>query len=132
VANPTSVPETGGNVDFTFTITNTSASESVTITHLLDDKFPLLVKGSPTCQVGTVLTPGALCSFTETLPVPAGDASGTHVNTFTAKAKDNENNEVSDSDPETVTYTNVPPVIEVTKTAYPTSLPETGGNVVFT
>ncbi len=35
-------------------------------------------------------------------------------------------------DSETVTFVNVPPGISVTKTANPTLVPETGGNVTFT
>ncbi len=36
------------------------------------------------------------------------------------------------TDDATVTYTDVLPVISVTKTASPTSVPETGGSVTFT
>jgi len=49
-ASQSSVPETGGNVLFTYTVTNNS-SEAVTITALSDDKFGTLT-GDADCQVG--------------------------------------------------------------------------------
>ena len=129
-ANPTSVPETGGNVTFTYVVTNNS-SEAVTITALSDDKFGTLA-GDADCQVGTVLAAGASCSFEATFPIPAGDYPGSHVNVFTATVTDNDGNTGSATDDETVTYTEVLPDITVTKTANPTSVPETGGSVTFT
>ncbi|MBP6786366.1 MAG: DUF11 domain-containing protein [Candidatus Promineofilum sp.] len=130
VANPLTVPETGGNVTFTFTVTN-NGTVPVTISSLADNKFGTLV-GDADCKVGTALAPAASCTFDATFAVPAGTAGGTHVNTFTAKAKDAQQNEATDDDPATVTYTDVLPSIIVDKVANPTSVPETGGNVTFT
>ena len=50
-ANPISVPESGGNVTFTFVVTN-NAPEAATITSLLDNKFGTLA-GDDDCQLGT-------------------------------------------------------------------------------
>ncbi len=130
-ADPTSVPETGGDVLFTFVVKNTSTEEPVTITSLSDSVYGTL-DGDNDCMVGTVLAAGASCEFSITEWVE-GDFSGPdHINVFTAKAVDNDNTEATDSDDATVDFTNVPPAIEVTKTANPTAVPETGGNVVFT
>ncbi|MCA9868396.1 MAG: hypothetical protein KC410_18060, partial [Anaerolineales bacterium] len=97
VANPTTVPETGGNVTFTFTVTN-NGTVGVTITSLQDDKFGTLA-GDGDCQVGTALAPAESCTFDALFAVPPGTPGGTHVNTFTAKAKDADDNEAEDDDP---------------------------------
>ena len=132
-ADPTSLPETGGDVTYTFTVENQSP-ESVEITELSDDQFGTLA-GDADCEVGTVLAaagqPGDSCEFTQTESLEQ-DAGTSHVNVFTAKAEDNEENEASDTDDATVTFTDVAPTIEVEKTADPTSLPETGGDVTYT
>ncbi len=127
---PLSVPETGGNVTFTFVVKNDS-TEAATITALSDSKFGVLT-GDADCQVGTVLTGGASCSFEATFAIPAGEAGSTHINVFTATVTDGDDNNAADTDDETITYIDVAPAIEVTKTANPTSLPETGGSVTFT
>jgi hypothetical protein len=129
--NVTSVPETGGDVTFTFKVTNTSTEEAVTITSLVDSVYGKLA-GDADCAVGTVLAAGAECTFSITEWVE-GDFSGPdHVNVFTGKAVDNDNTEATDSDDATVDFTNVIPTIEVTKTPGVASVPETGGDVTFT
>jgi uncharacterized repeat protein (TIGR01451 family) len=129
-ADPTSVPETGGNVTFTYTVTNNGA-EAVTIRSLVDDRFGPLA-GDADCKVGTVLAAGATADFQATFAVPAGDYPGVHVNVFTAMATDDDGNPAVATDDAAVTYTDVLPDISVTKTANPTSVPETGGDVTFT
>ena len=64
-ANPTAIPETGGNVTFTFTVKNTSSEESVTIKSLSDSVYGTL-SGDADCKVGTVLASGATCDFSIT------------------------------------------------------------------
>jgi uncharacterized repeat protein (TIGR01451 family) len=129
-ANPTAVPETGGDVVFTFVVTNGSV-EPVTITELSDSDFGTL-SGNDDCKVGTLLSVGGFCSFTYTAWVE-GDYSGPdHANTLTARAEDNENNAAADDDDATVDFADVAPAIEVTKTANPITVPETGGDVLFT
>ncbi|GEM_PF-838937 len=128
-ANPTSVPETGGSVTFTYTVTN-SGAVPVTITSLSDDQFGVLT-GDADCQVGTVLVVGANCAFDHTTSL-SGAAGTTHTNIFTADAEDTNGNPASDNDNAVVTFTDVLPAITVTKTANPTVVLETGGNVTFT
>ena len=127
---PTSVPETGADVLFTYTVTN-DAAEPGTITSLEDDRFGTL-DGDADCAVGTVLLAGASCSFSATFAIPAGDHPGSHVDVFTAVVTDAQGNTDDATDDETITYTDVLPDITVTKTGSPTSVPETGGDVLFT
>ena len=128
--SPASVPETGGIVTFDFVVSN-SGPVAVTITELKDDKFGILV-GDGDCKVGTALAAGESCTFSVIFQIPAGDYPGAHVNTFTATVQDGAGHSASDSDSETVTYTDVLPDVAVSKTANPTSVPETGGSVPFT
>ena len=126
-----SVPETGGNVTFTFTVQNTSSEEAVTILSLSDSIYGTLA-GDADCMVGTVLAASASCEFSITEWVE-GDYSGPdHVNVFTAVAEDNDGTDATDNDDATVDFTDVAPTILVTKTPSVASVPETGGNVTFT
>ncbi len=129
-ANPTSLPEPGGNVTFTVQVTNTSSVDSLTISELSDDVYGTLA-GDADCEVGTVLAPAASCSFTFVGAV-SGNAGSSHTDIVTACGTDNDGNEPCDTDDATVTITDVAPTITVVKTANPTSLPEPGGNVTFT
>jgi len=130
-AAPTSLPEPGGDVEFTVVVTNNSF-EPVTITSLSDDVYGTLAGEAGVCEVGTVLAAGASCEFSITQWVE-GDYSGPdQVNVFTAKAVDNDNGEATDDDDATVDFENVLPTIEVTKTANPTYVLIPGGNVTFT
>lgn len=103
-ADDNSVPETGQTVAFTFTVTNTSI-EPVTITELSDSRFGPLT-GDADCQVGTVLPVGGSCEFTQ-MEFIEGDFPGSHLNTFTAKAEDNEKNEATGTDSEVVVFEDV-------------------------
>lgn len=129
-AGVSSIDEPGGNVTYTFTVKNLSTVESVTITSLEDDKFGTLA-GDASCQVGTVLAIGASCTFNSTQLI-TGDTGSSHTNIFTAIAEDNEKNKASDDDDASVIFNDVIPIIEVTKTAIPTFVPETGGDVEYT
>ncbi len=129
-ANPVTIPETGGNVDFTYTVTNNSA-ESASITILSDDQFGALT-GDADCQVGTVLSGSASCSFTTTFPVPAGSVPGSHTDVFTTTVNDGDGNTDSASDDATVTYTDVLPTVTLDKSVDIASLPEPGGTFTFT
>ena len=55
-----------------------------------------------------------------------------HSNLATAVAVDDDETEATDSDDETVTFTDVPPTIDLTKSASPSVVPETGADVTFT
>ncbi len=129
-ADKTSVDETGESVTFTFTVKNTS-EENVTITTLTDSVFGALA-GDDDCKVGTELAAGASCTFTLTKTID-GNASGPdHENVFTAVVTDNDGSTGEDTDNEIITFKDVEPSIEVTKTAGVTEIPETGGKVTFT
>jgi LPXTG-site transpeptidase (sortase) family protein len=110
-ANPVSVPETGGSVIFTYTVTN-SGAVPVTITSLSDDQFT--ISGDADCQVGTTLAAGASCTFDYTTSL-SGAAGTTHTNTFTAEAEDADGNSASDDDDAEVTFTDVLPDLAIAK-----------------
>ncbi len=97
--DPVNIPEEGGPVTFTYTVTNKTA-EAVEITALTDDKFTII--GDDDCKVGTILAGRSSCSFEHTFTIPAGTYPGNHVNVFMATAEDNEGNTDSAQDNETV------------------------------
>ena len=128
-ATPTSLPEPGGNATFDVTVKNTSAVDSVTISSLTDDVYGDL-DGKGTCDVPQTLAPGASydCSFSGAV---SGNAGSSHTDVVTASGTDDDGNPVSDDDDATVTITNLPSSIVVTKSATPTSIQEPGGTVTF-
>jgi uncharacterized repeat protein (TIGR01451 family) len=93
----------GGSATFTFTVRNIS-NEPVELTSLTDSAFGVLA-GDADCKIrtgnqkgtGTILQPGASCSFQQTFKIPG--AGGTaHTNVFTAIAEDDEGTPTSDTD----------------------------------
>ena len=97
-ADPTSVKEPGGAVDFTVTITNTS-NVGVTITNVVDSVFGDLddTDGSGVFDVPINLAPGEKVSKTFQRQV-TGSAGQVHTNVVTASGTDENGNPVSDSD----------------------------------
>jgi uncharacterized repeat protein (TIGR01451 family) len=137
-ANPETLPEPGGPVEFTVEVKNNSVStDPVTITSLVDDPDgagPAVVinlNGKGSCSVPQVLQPGDTytCKFTRTVSGNAGDSK---TDVVTASGHDDDGHEVSDDDDATVRLTDVPSSIAVEKTASPTSMPAPGGPVTFT
>jgi uncharacterized repeat protein (TIGR01451 family) len=137
-ADPTSVPEPGGPVQFTVEVKNTSVStDPVTITSLVDDPdgagpaSPIDLNGRGTCSVPQTIQPGETytCKFTRPITGNAGDVK---TDVVTASGHDDDGHEVSDHDDATVTLTDVPSSIAVDKSANPTSIQEPGGDVAFT
>lgn len=129
-ASPTALPEPGGNVTFTFAVTNTTA-ETVTLDSLTDTDFgDLNEQGS--CAVGGTIAPGQMYSCQVTEAISGNYGGPVHQNTFTAIVSDDDGNSDSDSAKATVSFTDVPSSIEVIKTASPASLPEPGGLINFT
>ncbi|MCB0172464.1 MAG: hypothetical protein KDJ97_18105, partial [Anaerolineae bacterium] len=114
VAKPSSVPETGGVVTFTITISN-SHIETGTLESLADSTFGNLGL-RPSCSVTQTLLPlvGVYrCAFTETLQ---GNSSGpSHQNIVTATVSYSSTAPISDTDTAVVTFTNVLPNISVQK-----------------
>jgi len=126
-ADPILVPETGADVTFTINVKNTS-KESVTLTEASDSVF---TEYDVSDFDKTQLYPNEIATLSFTKWV-TGDSEKPHVNLFTVKAKDNEDNQAQDDDDATVTFVDVITMIQVIKTANPTSVPETGGEVTFT
>jgi uncharacterized repeat protein (TIGR01451 family) len=136
-ANPETLPEPGGPVEFTVQVKNSSVStDPVTITSLVDDPDgagpagAIDLDGKGSCDVPQVIQPGGTytCKFTRTISGNAGDAK---TDVVTASGHDDDGHEVSDDDDATVTLTDVPSSIAVEKTAGPTSMPAPGGPVTF-
>ncbi len=105
-ADPTSVPETGGAVEFSIRVTN-NGSENVTINSLSDTDFNLSMQ-CPDAQC-RLLQPGETytCRFTESI---SGNVGEDHVNIVTVVASDDNGNTDADSDTATVVFTATPPV----------------------
>jgi streptogramin lyase len=101
-ANPKFVPEAGGDVSFTFIVSNIS-SEKVEITSLSDDKFGSLL-GDQDCMIGSTITGGASCSFEVIFTIPPGNSAVVHENIFTAIVKDPQGNYDIATDHEIITY----------------------------
>ena len=118
-ASPTVVPETGGDVTFTFRVENTG-TEAVTIVSLDDSVYGPLA-GDADCAVGMVLDADESCEFTITDRVQGVFGGPDHVNTFTAVAEDNEANDATASDDATVQFSDVEATISVAKSATPAS-----------
>ena len=135
VASPTSVPEPGADVTFTFRVHNTSTADVVTIDTLTDSVFGnLFLRGDCGTLANTELRhcaggAEATCSFTAKVE---GNAGVEHHNVATVTGHDEDERPVSDDDDAKVDITDVAPSIDVTKTADPTSVPEPGGPVQFT
>jgi uncharacterized repeat protein (TIGR01451 family) len=128
-ASPASLAEPGGNATFSVSVQNTSAVDSVTISSLSDDVYGDL-DGKGTCDVPKLLAPNATysCSFTGAV---SGNAGSSHTDVVTASGADDDGNPVSDTDDATVSITNLPSSIVVTKSADPNTLPEPGGTSTF-
>jgi len=108
-ADPTSVLETGGYVEFIISVTN-NGTENVTITSLSDTAFDLSER-CPDAK-GTLLQPDETytCKFTEFI---SGNVSENHVNNVTVVASDDDGNNATDWDDATVGFTATPPVTPV-------------------
>jgi uncharacterized repeat protein (TIGR01451 family) len=129
VADPISVPESGGDVDYTITVTNTDDAISFTLESLIDDQFGDL-NGAGTCSVPQTIAPldSYICGFTESL---SGTAGSSHVNTVTGSGTDAGGFDLSANDDATVLFTDEAPAITVVKSADPTLVPEIGDDVTF-
>jgi uncharacterized repeat protein (TIGR01451 family)/LPXTG-motif cell wall-anchored protein len=133
------VPEPGGSVTFTASVTNTSVAEPATVTAIVD-----LVDGTSvdvtavggivtatTCATGTVLDPGATYSCTFTLAISGANAGDVIVDQVSFSLADDDGGVVTPTDTETVAVTDVLPSISVTKDNGDATLPAPGGAVTF-
>ncbi len=131
------LPEPGGNFTYGLTITNTSAADSMTITSIVDNPYGDLLDAanpnitSTTCKKPMILAPGATaeCAFTATL---LGTPGAFVLDEVTVTATDESARSRTAKDTAKVQIDDVPSAIRIVKTANPTSLPETGGEVTFT
>jgi len=128
-ANPTSVPETGADVTFTFLVENTGP-EDVVLTSLTDDIFGNL-DGAGTCDVPQAIAVGGSYSCTYTTRL-SSDSLAAHTNVVTAVAEDDDQTTATDTDDETVTFENVAPVVDIEKTVDEEALALPGGEFTFT
>lgn len=130
-ASPSSVPESGGDVRFTFELTNHS-TVAVRVTALNDSVFGNL-HNQGDCVAGgfTVIEAGKSyrCAITKRL---AGNTSVPHQNTVTATVIDANQRSVTALATANVTFTDAVPAVTVTRSASPLSLNEPGGPVVYT
>jgi uncharacterized repeat protein (TIGR01451 family) len=129
-ANPTSVPEPGGNIIYSVVATNTSSLDSITITTVNDDKFGNVGSGCVPL-IPAVIAAGATinCTFIEAV---SGNAGETHTNTVVVMGTDDDGSPVSGNDSADVGFTDVSSSITVSKSPDPSSIPEPGGAVNFT
>jgi len=128
-ASPSQVNEPGGNVTFTFTVSN-PALVQVTLQTLVDNIYGNL-NGQGTCSVPRNIAPGGsyTCSFSVFV---AGNGSQSETDVVTAAGVDVTGNAVSDTDDATVSVVDLPSAIEIIKTASPDVVLEPGGPVNFT
>ncbi len=127
--NPTSLPEPGGSFTFTYSVTNTGP-EPVTITSIVDDIYGDL-NGRGTCAIGAKLATGQTytCSFAGNF---FGNAGASQTDTITTTGRDDRGQVVTSVAQAVVTITNLPPTINIVKSADPLSRPEPGGSFRFT
>ena len=126
--SPSVVPESGGNVTFTFVVKNESA-ETLYLSSIVDDKFGDL-NGKGTCLAPqTIVGFGTYtCAYTKYL----GDWTlNPFDNTVTVVGIDNEGNRASDSDSFQVNFTDLLPQVALTKSANPTIVRSTGDFVDY-
>jgi len=134
-ASPSTYGEPGGEFTFTLTIHNTSR-QGVTITNLTDTQQGATDFSGCSALIGTFLAaddgvPGGLDEKNCTYVVPHANA-GVYNNIANVLVTGENGIQASDEDDETVTVTNVPPVIDVVKTANPTNVVYPGDDVTFT
>ncbi len=127
---PDTLVEPGGNVEFTFVVTNPSQA-TVTLDTLEDSVYgDLAAYAETTCELPQTLAPAA--SYTCTILAPVVGAPGAHTDTVTASGLDQNEDPVSASAMAQVTITGLLPTIVLTKTVEPVSLMEPGGEVTYT
>ena len=136
-ASVSQVLEPGEDVEFTVTVDNL-VNEQITLINLVDDIYNDITTtghdgiSATTCATGGVIAGLGNYSCKFTAPVN-GNAGFIHINTVTATAQDNDGGDpVQDSDSARVDVVDALPIIQVTKTAAPTSVPAPNATVSFT
>ena len=128
-ATPDIVPTQGDTVTFTFTTTNTSRIDTVTLNSLEDSVFGN-IDGQGDCSVPQLLAPDDVytCSFDAFI---SGNDGETHANEFLVTGTSDDGDPVAASAQAIVTIPNQLPDIEVAKFAVPPVIPVTGGTVNY-
>jgi len=131
--SPNSVDEPGGLVTYTVEVVNTAESDA-TLDSLIDDAFgDLTLAQDSTCDLTSVTLMANSgntysCTFTGSV---SGNAGTSHENIVEATAS-NDAGTFSATDSATVTITDVPSDLAMTKTASPDNVDEPGGSVTYT
>jgi hypothetical protein len=131
-AEPGSVAEPGGTVQYTVRVGN-QGPEPAVLGSLLDDVYGDL-NGQGTCSLPEnqrVIGPGEVyeCGFATAV---SGNAGESVTSTAAAVVTDDEGNEIQGQGSVTVGISDVTPSIAVSKAAEPGSVSEPGGTVQFT
>jgi hypothetical protein len=130
-ATPASVTEPSGTVTFTVQVQNTSGTaDPFDLESLLDSVHGSLA-GQGDCSVPQTIQPSQSysCSFQAVVEGNAGDSE---TDTVTASGADDDGVPTTAVDSATVTIAGTDPILSVSKTVSPSSLPEPGGTVTFT
>lgn len=114
VASPVSVPEPGGLVTYTYSVTNTSLTDSVLVDVMIDDILGDL-DGQGTCSVPQLLAPGAGYGCTLSVWVE-GNAGDVVTNVVDVYGTDDDGVDLHDADDATVNVRDVPPSATLSKT----------------
>ncbi|OZG72945.1 hypothetical protein BTA51_13370 [Hahella sp. CCB-MM4] len=114
-ASPAQIYEPGGNVTYTYTVTNTSSVDSVTINVLVDDILGDL-NGQGSCSVPQFIAPSGSYSCSLTTYV-SGNGNTSVTNVVTATGVDDDSDPVSATSDATVNIENQPPAASITKSA---------------
>ena len=136
-ANPDKVPEPGANVDYSVVVTNTSKVDTVFISSVTDSQLDGEIGDKCNPSVSTAnpaeLAPGEslTCSYTNFVGGNYDKGNDSVTNIATATGFDDDSDTVQASGSASVTITDVPSSILLTKNAYRTSMPEPGGDVDF-
>jgi hypothetical protein len=128
-AVPDIVPSSGDTVTYTFTTTNTSEVDTVTLDSLSDSAFGNLA-GQGDCSVPQVLAPDQSYQCSVDVFISGNDGE-THSNEFTVMGTSDDGDLVGATAQAIVTIPDQPPSIEVAKFAVPPMIFETGGTVNY-
>ncbi len=125
----TEIEEPGASVAYTYTVSNRSLVDAVTITTLTDSVFESL-DGVGDCELPQTLAPGDdySCKIQKDI---AGLPGEQFTNVVTASGLDDDGEAVQSDGSETVTIIDVPSAILVEKNASSESVLEPGGNITF-
>jgi Domain of unknown function DUF11 len=135
-ADPTAVFAPGGTVTYSLTVINTSASEAITITEMVDDIYGPITSTagdiiSTNCAIPPPLAAGESysCSFSADV---SGLAGTEVVDIITVTGEDTGNNPVTNSDSAVVVILGELPRVQLDKRASPRVVRAPGGAVTFT